>query len=254
MSVLLKLALMTTLSWAPLMAGKRLIFFLPAKPGHYQVTEDLAREFGFSRPAQRLLADAAMDPDYYDWKQAAAHAQTSNDLQGKQSETQEEAKEQLYAWLDDKLDKVQAQLQLGHPREALYWLGYSLHAIEDLASHQGITNAEHSYLSAMGHNPDLQPGVLNRAHDLSKAYLWAVWDKLGDPAWKTLLHESQGPLNTLEKEQLLGHGWDINLGEMLIYRAQGKFYAHQQSAQRSQINWDSTQIIKAYLARLKTRK
>lgn len=245
----LKLALILPLGVAPLMSGQGFLFVGNDQPGHYQVTEDVAREFGFSRPAQLLLADAVIDPDFYEWRDAAAHAQTDNDPQGKQSETEATAIRDLSAWLNHKLGKVSQNLQTGHTREALYWLGYSLHAVEDLAAHEGITNAQHAFLSATDHNPDLRPEALIQARAFAKKFLWAVSDKLGAQNWKRLLEAQFPPLSGGEKDLLIGHNWDLSLGELLLYKAQGDFYKTQR--QRSEIAWDTNKVLDSYLATLK---
>lgn len=244
----LNFLLTAALGVAPLMSGQGFFFIGLGQPGHYQVTEDVALAFGFARPAQLLLADAVMDPDFYEWDHAAAHAQTGNDEQGRQSETQPEAVKHLYAWLDDKVIRVQERLRAGQPREALYWLGYGLHAIEDLAAHQGITNGEHSYLSAIEQNPDLRPQALEEARRFAYRFLWVLRDKLGEADWKRLLHDQAGPLGPREKDALIGHGWDLSLPALLVYKAQGDFYHRQ--AERSQIHWNTDQVLSGYLERL----
>lgn len=242
----LKFALTASLGIAPLMSGHGIGAIGSDYPGHYQVTEDVAREFGFSRPAQLMLADAVMDPDFYAWNEPAAHAQTANDAQGKVSETEAQAIKHLYAWLDDKVAKIEQNLQAGHTREALYWLGYGLHAVEDLAAHQGVTNAQHSYLSASGQNPDLRPAALTEAHDYARRFLFALWDKLGDSRWKLLLHEQSGLLSDREKDALIGHGWDLSIPALLVYKAMGELYQAQPEARRSKIHWDTLKVIQGY--------
>ncbi|HEY9844356.1 MAG: hypothetical protein ACAI44_14725 [Candidatus Sericytochromatia bacterium] len=245
----LKLALGVSLGILPLMSGKGFLFVGNNQPGHFQVTEDTAREFGFSQSARRLMADASMDPDFYEWSHSAAHAQTGNDTQGVPNESEAQAVAHLYAWLDDKLAHVEQSLQAGQPRAALYWLGYSLHAVEDLSPHQGISNAQHAYLSAIGQNPDLNPAALTLAHRFAWQYLWGVRDKLGDAAWTQLIHFQGLPLSGPEKDKLLGHTWDISLGEVMTYQSQGDYY--KSLAQRPEIHWDAPKVLEGYIQTLK---
>lgn len=232
---------------APLMPGQGITTFGSDQPGHYQVTKDAAREFGFTIQAQRLLADASMDPDYYAWGEASAHGQTANDEQGNQSVTEAEAVEQFYAWLDDKLARVKQELAAGRPRNALYWLGYSMHAVEDLSPHQGITNAQHAWLSSSGQNPDERPEAVSQARIFARQYLWSVWDKLGDQDWNTLRQLTPSLLSDSEKDKLIGHGWDLSLGELLTYKAQGEHFKQQSS--HTGIDWDTPKVLKGYFAR-----
>jgi hypothetical protein len=121
---------------------------------HRGVTQEAAVGL-FSPQAAQLLAQAATEPDVYDWETAAAHAQTPNDSNGKPALSPSQAVEQCVSYLADKAKQFRAQLGAGNVGNAIYILGYTLHTIQDFSAHQGITNAEHSYLSFVRNlNPD----------------------------------------------------------------------------------------------------
>jgi hypothetical protein len=81
---------------------------------------------------------------------------------------------------------------MGHTGVALYVLGVGLHTIQDFASHKGMTNTEHSYLSYdvppdPNQNPDLDFQNFSSALEYSVDFLSKVHVAIGDEAWKKLL-------------------------------------------------------------------
>ena len=120
--------------------------------GHYEITgrgaaaqAALAKEF-WSVRALEVLKDAARDPDFYEWLNPAAHAQTRNDdSTGRIDQDQANAKSTFESWTRKWLASSEIACKEGRTRDALYLLGYSLHGVQDLVFHEGITNAEHSF-------------------------------------------------------------------------------------------------------------
>lgn len=121
--------------------------------GHYKLTVDVADTLGFSKQAAQILALGTVNPDYDHWETAEAHGQTPNcppanskcrvgmPLLGASV-----AQRAFFDYLSKKARSLDA-LKLREPGQALYHLGYALHAIQDLAAHQGMTNAKHTYRS-----------------------------------------------------------------------------------------------------------
>ena len=58
-----------------------------------------------------------------------------------------EARAAFIRWSQCQLKRV-ADACTKPAEERLYWLGYALHGVQDLAFHQGISNAEHAYRDA----------------------------------------------------------------------------------------------------------
>jgi hypothetical protein len=117
------------------------------KAGHYEITaRALQTDSGaWSAKAVEIMTDAARDADFFEWRTAAAHAQTANDDAGLISQGRDIAQRELAQWMQKYLEQAGQACAAGSSRQALYLLGYVLHAVQDLAFHEGITNAEHSY-------------------------------------------------------------------------------------------------------------
>ena len=61
----------------PTRGGTRLSSWsLFGKSGHWEVTQDVAEDFGFSSAGVEILCDASQAPDSYEFTNLAAHAQT----------------------------------------------------------------------------------------------------------------------------------------------------------------------------------
>jgi hypothetical protein len=153
---------------------------------HRRVTQKAAAGL-FSPQAAQVLAQAATEPDVYDWDTAAAHAQTPNDSNGNPALSPSQAVEQCVSYLADKAKQFRAQLGAGNVGNAIYILGYTLHTIQDFSAHQGITNAEHSYLSFVRNlNPDEDARRVSRAEEWTRTFLAEVQHDLSHCAWERL--------------------------------------------------------------------
>lgn len=122
--------------------------------GHYEITGRGAKAYAaiagkqwtWTTQSLEVLKDAARDPDFYEWLNPAAHAQTRNDdSSGKINQDSDKAKTAFEAWTRGWLRASETACKEGRTRDAIYLLGYSLHGIQDLVFHEGITNAEHSF-------------------------------------------------------------------------------------------------------------
>lgn len=115
-------------------------------PGHFELTRDTLKAFNFSEDAIAFVADASQDPDLYHWGFSAAHAQRSNNEDGRATEDRETAIKHFQQWSKE-LVRLLDQEGGRSTRKSLYAFGYMIHAVQDLASHRGITDAQHSYAS-----------------------------------------------------------------------------------------------------------
>jgi hypothetical protein len=139
--------------------------------GHYELTEGALTGAGFRGPGVKFVASASRDPDQYEWFNPAAHGQTdSNAARGDPlGPSDVEVWKQKYRdWMALNVRRVAQACNNSEFVEAGYVLGYVLHGVQDLASHHGITNSEHSYLSYAKTNPDAV------AEQLEVATRWSV--------------------------------------------------------------------------------
>lgn len=112
-----------------------------------------------------------MMPDASDWGTPAAHAQTPSSADNLPTDTVQ-ARADFLNYLSEKRAEIQSALSGNDPGLALYRLGYVLHAIQALAVHQGITNAEHSYETYDLHvDPDKNPEGLELAKQCTGDFL-----------------------------------------------------------------------------------
>jgi hypothetical protein len=133
--------------------------------GHYGVTRQAAEQLNaelisagkpraFSDQAVRVVADAAQDPDIFQWDTMAAHGQTGECEKGEPI-TSESSQQCFVGWVQEHLRYARDACASGNLSHSLYWLGFALHSVEDLASHRGRTNAEHAYNAYLENkNPD----------------------------------------------------------------------------------------------------
>ncbi|HRB16042.1 MAG TPA: hypothetical protein PK224_09650 [Nitrospira sp.] len=130
----------------------------PFLPGHYDVTLGVLNEEGmpwsFSSEAAEVVADASRDPDLFEWNCPAAHAQNpiASTVTSRFDFTR--GKEGFFTWIKGRVNEIREAQVAGDDRLALYHLGRVLHSIQDLASHRGMDNAEHSWLDHQGEGPD----------------------------------------------------------------------------------------------------
>jgi hypothetical protein len=133
-----------------------------------QVVKSMGK--AFSSDARAIVADASQDPDVFEWTNMSAHSQT-RDKDGMPAISPAESEAELVKWFRGRIQQAATACQSpNQAKQALYWTGYALHALEDLAPHRGRTNPEHSYNAAHGQNPDaandaylLAVDIVNRA-------------------------------------------------------------------------------------------
>ena len=186
------------------------------EPGHLEITEWILKSFDFSEDAIDVVGDASQDPDFYDWYTPCAHAQTDNDRDGRTSESREQATGNYLKWIKDLHGRLIAAIEVDI-RSGLFLLGYILHGIQDLATHKGITNAQHSYVSKIlgkKNDPDHDAHNREKAKQYSSIYIDFLkkkyagsYKKLKGYQGRVFLWEKLMPS---EKATLLKkEGWDL---------------------------------------------
>ena len=220
-------------------------------PGHLEITAEALRQFGFHRNAIDVAADASQDPDFYDWHTPPAHAQTRNDEEGRTIETPEQAQANCLRWIGRMKERLLAAAD-EDVRSGLFFLGYVLHSIQDLAAHKGITNAQHSYLSKLPgsqDDPDHKEENRQKAREYSNRFLEALRARQPRCFEKLLSYKGRVlPWDKLmpgEKSRLLEkEGWDFTLPAYIEFRDLHKKYERiKEDYPIASTLWDADQVF-----------
>lgn len=195
-------------------------------PGHLELTGEALNAMGFSEYAVSVASDAAQDPDFYEWYNPAAHAQTDCDLRtGATNQTRADAISAYLAWIGKGKQRF---LTANNDAHALFFLGYLLHGVQDLASHQGLTNSQHAFESYVVHKngDDCDHLEVNRqtARQLTTAFLQRLETR--NPAFfKRMMKYDAGfaifgaKVSKEEKCTLLGKKeWDLSIKAYREYK------------------------------------
>lgn len=128
----------------------------------------------FSAAAVEVMKDASVDIDSYCWTHMPTHAQSSVGDSGIITTTPEAQQ----AWAQFVMHYVRLVGQqckgsgADDTRNALYRLGFAMHALEDLAAHQGRTNEEHAFSTfVLLRDPDGTTGASQLGVAVAKRFL-----------------------------------------------------------------------------------
>jgi pimeloyl-ACP methyl ester carboxylesterase len=222
--------------------------------GHWEVTAKVIEEMGFSAPASNVLCDAAQDPDFYDFATPAAHAQTPDQADQSRGEAAdratviEKAVEDYVNWVNERFRQCMTALENRDERMSLYWLGYALHGIEDLAVHKGITNGEHA---SAKDNPDFHPSDVALSYVYARRMLDAIRNGLGQDGFDRLRnYDGEGKLSYWEKhsEDVHPAGWDID-DHFREYEAAGERYSDIRPKPEP-VRWDREVVLARVLEKI----
>jgi len=186
---------------------------------HWSITYAAARNAHFSVSASRIIADGATAPDEFDWNTPAAHAQTPNDSQGLPILSVAAATQAFERYSQEKAAEMDSAIAGEDYGLALYRLGYTLHEVQDLSAHMGMTNAYHAYLSSIGENPDDKPASIARAQLWTGDFLDAAATRTGS-RWQMLLNYEGPPPSQDDMSLSSSHGVeaDRTLAALIRYR------------------------------------
>jgi hypothetical protein len=262
------------------------IFILkPFLPGHSDVTKNVLRQLKFMSEAQEIVADASQDPDFYGWKDDNSHAQTFANNDGTVRSGDEAngriAKGEFRDWMRDKIRKINTHCEEDQPNQALYLIGYALHAVQDLAAHNGRTAVEHSWNSncsdaACGMqellpistqttdhskstasvkpkegDPDENPDNIRLAELYSQWFLQDVKSSLPDSCWLAMKTYDGSQFSFSDKKRLFNLEWQLSVAEILRYRDFRYIYAKSSKDVKYEIRWntddrrENNEVIKA---------
>lgn len=216
-----------------------------SRDGHYEVTTetverlDRGGKFRLSTRAKAILADASQDPDIFKWGEMAAHGQTPLAKDGRPDDSAA-AQERFQKFVKDHVKRAKDKCtgSEADTQEALYWLGFALHAIQDVGSHRGRTNEEHAYNAYVENkNPDHEAASFALARDLTERFLRAA---LSGPlaacrsAFATYKGRSVG---YTDKVTRLGLARDLTLKELRRYKASRSAFETIKDEQGVRVRW-----------------
>lgn len=217
-------------------------------PGHYDITTEILKSFIFSKDAVSVASDAAQDPDFYEWSNPRAHAQTDNDSQGRTNETSDAAKSQYINWVKLIINKFFSSTL---PSYKLFYLGYVLHGIQDLAAHQGVTNAQHSYESYIYPGIDKDCDHLPENRDVAKTYTTRFLEQLEKRdsvvfnKFKT--YSGDSTVSYIYKCKLLNkRNWDLTPSAYREYKGLAPKYDKIKSSY-PRITWERDEVFREIL-------
>jgi len=136
---------------------------------HYANTKEALQSL-FPSSVISFLAQASRLPDFTHFHDHRAHAQSRNDKNGCLVDENQDYQDFL-GYVVDLLKQMQTHLNQSHIGDALWNLGYILHALQDLAVHQGQSNAEHSYNNWVGKCPDTDMERAKLAIKISRVFV-----------------------------------------------------------------------------------
>ncbi len=163
--------------------------------GHGVLTFDAATErLGVDRELARVMALGSIAPDYFEFDNPAAHAQTQDlriDSSGKPildpqryGELQQESFRKSRIWREHYFDAAVLAAKSGHRERAALLLGYSLHNVQDYGTHRGMPNVLHAGLDSVGHSPDRDESRLATSKVLASIYMERFRNEIGADNWR----------------------------------------------------------------------
>ncbi len=176
---------------------------------HFSNTQEALQDL-FSSSIITFLCQASRIPDFTRFHDHRAHAQSRNDKQGLLIDAKEDY-QQFLNYIVELLREIKNHLSQEKINDALITLGAIIHAWQDLAVHQGQSNAEHSYNNRLGKSPDEDIEKSKLAIHISRIFVQDyVLTKLqsalcqSPQVWDTFLHGKADPSWNIYGTMLLG--------------------------------------------------
>jgi len=219
-------------------------------PGHLEMTSEALNKMDFSEDAVSVAGDAAQDPDLYEWYNPAAHAQTDCNLHtGATNQTVSNAITTYLSWFDSGKQRFLTANSVEH---SLFFLGYLLHGVQDLASHQGVTNAQHAFESFVFHKDGDDCDHLAANRQIALEFTTQILERLA--AKNSALFKKMKAYDAgftllgakVDKEMkctLLGKvGWDFSIEAYREYKELAKKYERVKDANPLQL-WNRDAVF-----------
>lgn len=191
---------------------------------HYGNTLEALRTTSLSPASVISIAIASRFPDFLDFNTPSAHAQCENNEDGLLKDVEND-RQIFISWIAQKLKVIRNHAAKGNVEEVFFWLGYVLHGLQDLAVHQGQSNAEHSYNNRVGKCPDKDEKGAELAAAISRDFVknYIFGDSL------LFTPEFRNQLNRWEKQER----WFSKLSPQKIKEATSGAYKFHFKAHRS---------------------
>ncbi|MDR4460999.1 MAG: hypothetical protein MRJ67_10875 [Nitrospirales bacterium] len=200
----------------------------PLLAGHYDVTLMVLTEKGFpwsfTDEAAEFVADASRDPDIFQWTKPQAHAQTGLVNRELRPLNEKNQKLKYYSFERKLIQEINAACENKDYPLALYKLGWALHGIQDLASHKGMTNAEHAWLGRHDRDPDEIESNIELAKTLTRYFLSGVISEKNKACYENIRAQTEKlePWTYVQAKNNLRIQRDFTLEEYQKYKALGK--------------------------------
>lgn len=229
--------------------------FNHSQEGHAEYTTTAIEEFepNSSDFAKKILSISSQSPDLYMWNRHLYHAHTNEYsplVIGSKTVAINNSRTKFLELLEKIITKIVKYSKQDEPK-SLYYLGITVHLIQDLVYHRGMTLKQHAILQfSVKKNPDI-PNSEKAAHSrkkeaikATKALFGIVKKKLGTDIWNNMIKYKSIRNNSPRVEakrlakSIYNKEQDMTLGSLKSYYLLGK-------AKRtiygdlSTFNWDS---------------
>lgn len=171
--------------------------------GHARITYTVATapDVMLEDSLAKVMALAAIVPDFVDFRNPAAHCMTKDPLMKDEhslamdpAEWQRmlrDSREAAARWREFYLSAAVAAMKEGRRRErAAFLLGYAMHNVQDFACHGGIPKVLHAWYNSIGQSPDSDRGRLASATTQTESALRDFRARIGDENWRLFKGET----------------------------------------------------------------
>ncbi|MBI3114921.1 MAG: hypothetical protein HYZ09_00300 [Candidatus Kerfeldbacteria bacterium] len=209
---------------------------------HRWVTQRALRRRGFAPSVVHLVGETSRWTDWYRWSDNIANASTPLGPNGLPLDPDWAA-----SACSALLRRYLARMEASPLNEQLVWLGFALHLAEDLASHQGRTDIEHTaQVFLIFPNPDWSLAGIRRGLTYGDRVLQAISQRLGARFAELQIGSGGRLLTRAEADALLGprdFTWPNFWRTMLACRRYLRTPRHLR-----RVRWDCEQVLRNGLA------
>ena len=142
---------------------------------HYRTSRRIACEVGYGDCPARWIAVGNAAVDLRHWRRDCAHGMTRmHERTARPAVETEVAQAQWRSWIEHNERIARDWLtHLPDKHVGLYFLGVSLHAVQDRQAHLGMTLAEHAQRYLKRDDPDVVQDALVRGEAVTRTFLRA---------------------------------------------------------------------------------